>query len=95
VAGIGGRSDDAAQELAAAEEAAEPEGAQGWLEGRQHRRPDRQAEMSAQQYARIAELGRMRGAQLVAEGLLDRKADALKTLGWPQAVRRVREAQAS
>jgi hypothetical protein len=37
----------AAQELTAAAEAAEPEGAQGRVEGRQHGRPDRQAEMTA------------------------------------------------
>lgn len=48
--------------------------------------------MTAQQQDRIAELGRQRGEQLVADGLLDRKTDALKTLGWPQAVRRIREA---
>jgi hypothetical protein len=51
--------------------------------------------VNSAEHDRISEMGRRRGAELAATGLLIRKASALKTLGWPEAVRRVREAKAS
>lgn len=42
---------------------------------------------------RITELARRRGEQLLATGLLERKAGALAALGWPEAVRQVRGKQ--
>lgn len=36
---------------------------------------------------RIRELGRRRGAELAATGVVARNAHTLRTLGWPEAVR--------
>lgn len=47
--------------------------------------------MTAEEVARIHELGRLRGEELRATGLLERKQGALRALGWPDAVRQVRE----
>ena len=49
--------------------------------------------MSPQEQARITDLGRRRGEELLATGLLERKAGILRTLGWPEAVRQVRGKQ--
>lgn len=42
---------------------------------------------------RIAELGRKRGAEIAAT--VAGKSATLRVLGWPEAVRRTREARAS
>jgi len=44
--------------------------------------------MTAQERDRITELARRRGAELAGGGLVARRASALKSLGWPDAVRR-------
>jgi hypothetical protein len=36
---------------------------------------------------RIRELGRQRGAELAATGVVARNAHTLRALGWPEAVR--------
>jgi hypothetical protein len=51
--------------------------------------------MNAAEEARIAELARRRAAELAASGLVARKAFALKSLGWPEAVRAAQQAKAS
>ncbi len=51
--------------------------------------------MNATERERITELARRRAAELVADGLVARKAAALKSLGWPEAVRAATEARAS
>lgn len=49
--------------------------------------------MTAEEWTRISDLGRRRGEQLLATGLLERKAGVLRALGWPEAVRLAREHQ--
>jgi len=49
--------------------------------------------MTAAEADRIRDLGRLRGEQLLATGLLERKQGALRALGWPEAVRQAREHQ--
>lgn len=45
--------------------------------------------MSPEQQARIAELGRRRGAELA--DLARTKSGVLRVLGWPEAVRRAQQ----
>lgn len=47
--------------------------------------------MNSSDLERVRELGRRRGEELQATGLLERKQGALRALGWPDAVRQVRE----
>lgn len=51
--------------------------------------------MNSTEEARITDLARRRAAELVATGLVARKAAALKSLGWPDAIRAAQEARAS
>lgn len=47
--------------------------------------------MDEQVRARIEELGRKRGTELAASGVVQRKAAVLRVLGWPEAVRQVQQ----
>ena len=49
--------------------------------------------MTPDQRARIADLGRARGAELA--WVTRTKTDALRVLGWPEAVRRAQRRAAS
>lgn len=51
--------------------------------------------MTATEEARITDLARRRAEELIASGLVARKASALKSLGWPEAVRAAQQAKAS
>lgn len=51
--------------------------------------------MNPAEEARITDLARRRASELVATGLVARKASALKSLGWPEAVRAVQQRKAS
>ena len=46
--------------------------------------------MTTAERERITDLGRRKGEELLATGLLERKAGVLRTLGWPEAVRQAR-----
>ena len=50
--------------------------------------------MTAAERDRITELASTRGRELAATGLVSRKANHLKSLGWPDAVRQA-QARAS
>jgi hypothetical protein len=81
------------EEQAEANTEAEPEGPQGWLKGWPYRRLDGEAEMTSEQAARIAALGRERGAEL--SHTVAGKTAALRTLGWPEALREAQKARAA
>jgi len=51
--------------------------------------------VTAEERDRITDLARRRADELAATGLVARKAAALKSLGWPEAVRSAQEAKAS
>lgn len=51
--------------------------------------------MTTTERERIRSLARARADELLAGGLMVRKAARLRSLGWPEAVRSTREARAS
>lgn len=51
--------------------------------------------MNEKERERINQLGRLRGEELLATGLMERKREALRRLGWPAAVEAARNRHAA